>query len=234
MKLNVKILRWSAGIPVAMLNEKTAEKIGINIRDRVSLKTTSKEIWTIVDIVGGLIGENEIAVSSEIKKELDLKKGQHVDVNIASNPKSLEFIKEKLGGKILSREKIKSIIQDVSSNSLSESEIALFVSGMYQHGMNFKETVNLIDSILKSGKRLKIKNGFIVDKHSIGGISGRITPVVVSICACAGLTFPKTSSRAITTPAGTADAMETICDVEFSLANLKKIVKKTHACIVWG
>ncbi|MGD9275736.1 MAG: thymidine phosphorylase [Candidatus Pacearchaeota archaeon] len=234
MKLKIKFLKWSAGLPVAMLNKDTAEKIGINLQDRISIKTHSKEISTIVDTIGTLIKKDEIAVSIEIQKILNLKPKQKVDVNLAPNPESLKFIKEKLKGKYLSRKKIMRIISDIISNSLSESEIALFVSGMYQNGMTFHETVDLIDAILKSGNILKIKNGCVVDKHSIGGITGRVTPIVVSICASAGLAFPKTSSRAITTPAGTADAMETLCEVEFSSEEIKRIIKKTNACIVWG
>ena len=56
----------------------------------------------------------------------------------------------------------------------------------------------------------------------------------MSICATEGLIFPKTSSRAITTPSGTADCVETIARVEFSINELKKILKKTKACMVWG
>jgi putative thymidine phosphorylase len=81
---------------------------------------------------------------------------------------------------------------------------------------------------------LKLKNKKIADKHSIGGIAGRTTPIIVSICAVAGLIIPKTSSRAITTPAGTADAMETIAEVDFTMDEIKRIVRKTNACIVWG
>jgi thymidine phosphorylase len=75
----------------------------------------------------------------------------------------------------------------------------------------------------------------LVDKHSIGGIAGnRTTPIVVSICASAGLVIPKSSSRAITTAAGTADVIETIAKVDFSMKELKKIVRKTNGCMIWG
>ena len=234
MELKIKFLKWSAGLPVAMLNKDTADRIGVNLRERISIKTSSREIWTIVDTIGTLIKKNEIAVSSEIVKELNLKDKQIVDVNLAPSPKSLKFIKEKLNGKSLSREKIEKIIKDIVSNSLSESEVALFVSAVHQKGMNFKEIIYLINAILKSGNTLKLKNKFIVDKHSIGGIAGRTTPIVVSICATEGLIFPKTSSRAITTPSGTVDSVETIARVEFSMKELKKILKKTNACMVWG
>jgi thymidine phosphorylase len=46
--------------------------------------------------------------------------------------------------------------------------------------------------------------------------------------------MPKTSSRAVTSPAGTADTMEVLCNVNLDLEQMKKVVKKTNACIVWG
>jgi len=145
------------------------------------------------------------------------------------------FIKEKLDKKPLSEDKIKKITKDIVNNSLSEAEIALFISAMYGNGMNFQETIYLIKSILNSGERISLKNKFVVDKHSIGGIPGnRTTPIVVSICASQGLIFPKTSSRAITSAAGTADVLETLTKVEFSAKELKKIISKAGACMVWG
>jgi AMP phosphorylase len=235
MELKIKLLKWSAGLPVAMLNKKTAEKIGVHTKERISIKTKTKEIHTILDTIVGLVKNNEIAVSSEIQKRLSLKNNQKVEVILASSPKSLKYIKLKLNKKVLSEKQINEIIKDVVNNSLSEAEIALFVSAMYRHGMNKKETIYLINAILKSGNKLKLKNKFIVDKHSIGGIPGnRTTPLVVSICAATGLMMPKTSSRAITSAAGTADVIETIAQIDFSIKELEKIVKKTNACMVWG
>lgn len=127
------------------------------------------------------------------------------------------------------------IIKDVVNNALSEPEIALFISAIHKYGMNMKEIIYMIKAISKSGSSLRLRNRFVVDKHSIGGIPGnRTTPIVVPICAVAGLTFPKSSSRAITSAAGTADVIEMIADVEFSIKELKKILKKTNACMVWG
>ena len=238
MELRIKFLKWSAGLPVAMLNEKTANQMGVHAKDRISIKTlskNSKEISTIIDTIKGLVKENEIAVSSELKKRLNLRGGQKVDVKFAPTPKSMDFIKKKLNKKTLSKKEIKEIIRDVVNNSLSEPEIALFISAMYKQGMDIKETIYLIDAILESGNKLLLKDKFVVDKHSIGGIPGnRTTPIVVSICAAAGLVVPKTSSRAITSAAGTADVIETITGIEFSMKELKKILKKTNACMVWG
>jgi len=238
MELKIKLLKWSAGLPVAMLNQKTATKMGAHVQDRISLRTLSKnpkEISTIIDTISGFIKKDEIAVSSELKKRLSLRIGQKVDVGLAQTSKSLIFIKEKLNGKRLSKKEIYTIIKDIVNNSLSEAEIALFISGMYKQGMNIKEIVYLIRAIIDSGNRLSFGKKIVGDKHSIGGIAGnRTTPIVVSICASAGIIMPKSSSRAITTPAGTADVIETIASVDFSIKELKKIVKKTNACLIWG
>lgn len=238
MEFKIKLLKWSAGLPVAMINSKTASKIGVHTNERILLKTISRkplEVSTIIDIVEKIVKPGEIAVSSELKKHLGLRVGQKVEVDLISAPDSLNFIKKKLDGGRLSEKEIDSIIKDVVNNSLSDSEVALFVSANYNHGMNMEETKYLIKSIVKFGNSLNLKNKNMVDKHSIGGIPGnRTTPIIVSICSAAGLTFPKTSSRAITTSAGTADVIETIARVEFSMDEVKRIIHKTNACMVWG
>ncbi|MFB6246825.1 MAG: thymidine phosphorylase [Candidatus Pacearchaeota archaeon] len=239
MKLKTKFLDWYAGLPVAMMNKKTAAKMGVNTRGRISLKTNSdesSEYSTLVDIIEGLVKEDEIAISKEMKEKMGLKKeGQEVDVNLTGSPYSLNYIKKKLESKRLSKEEVESIISDIVGNELSQPETSLFVSAMYVNGMTFKETTYLIDAIVKQGHTLNLGNKIVADKHSIGGIPGnRTTPLVVSICAAAGLTMPKNSSKAITSAAGTADTVETLTNVEFSVKELEKIVKKAGASLAWG
>jgi putative thymidine phosphorylase len=238
MKLKIKFLKWSAGFPIAMLNEKTAEKFGVYSKDRIIIKSLlgkKKKISTTIDLVKDLIKENEIAVSCELKEILKLKNGQEVLIEFSNPPKSIFYIRNKLNGKTLIKEEIFEITRDIVNNSLSEVEIALFISAMYKEGMNMEETINLIKAILKYGNKLSPKGKYIVDKHCIGGIAGnKTTPIVVSICSSAGLIFPKTSSRAITSEAGTVDFMETITKVDFNLKELNKILNKTGAFIIWG
>ena len=238
MELKVKVLKLTAGIPLVMLNAHTAEDMGLRTTDRVSLETFSKppkQISTIINLADKIVAKDEVGISDEIKKRLNLKHGEKVDVAFLPPSKSLVFIKKKLNGKTLSEREINEIIKDVANNSLSEPEIALFVSAVYEKGMNMKEIVYLIKAILKTGEVMKLNNKYVVDKHSVGGVPGnRTTPIVVPICAAVGLIFPKTSSRAITSAAGTADVIEAIADVEFNMAELKKIIKKTGACMVWG
>jgi len=238
MELKIKISKWTAGIPVAMLNKKTAENLGVHPGDRIEIRTISKKpkkIITVLNIDGTSLNKNEIYVTDEIKNFLGIKEKETVDISLSPTTESLSYIKKKLIGKKLEHKEIRQIMVDVVSNSLSEAEIAMFVSGMYEKGMDFSETTALVEAILYSGKRMKFKEKYVVDKHCIGGIAGnRTTPIVVSICAAAGLTMPKTSSRAITSAAGTADCIEVLSPVEFSIEKLEKIVKKVGACLAWG
>lgn len=238
MELTIRLLKWSAGLPVAMMNSKTAEKLGVHPKDRIFIKTLSKgskDFSSIVDTADGLIKKNEIAISFELKEVLGIRNGERVRVSLEQDPPSIVFIRKKLDGKSLSEKEIFEIINDIVENSLSEAEVALFISAMYRNGTTMKETISLIKAISSTGEKLKIKGKDIVDKHSIGGIAGnRTTPIIVAICTSLGLTMPKSSSRAITSAAGTADVIESIAKVDFSMKEIKKIVNKTGGCLVWG
>lgn len=238
MKLKAKFIDWRAGLPVAMLSKKMSMQIGVQTQEMILIKTLSKypkESTAIIDIMEGKMKDNEILLSSEVKNKLNIKNGEFVDVNIAPVPKSVELIKKKLNNKRLTQKEIEQIIQDIVKERLSEPEIALFVAAMYKSGTSIKETIYMIKAILKTGNRLSLKEKYVVDKHSVGGVAGnRTTPIVVSICAASGLIFPKTSSRSITSAAGTADVMEAVAKVDFTIPELKKILKKAGAFIVWG
>ena len=234
MKLRVKKIKLLAGRPVCMIHEETAKKLSLHVGNRVSIEKNSKKIISIVDTVSKIINKNEIAVSEDIAENLNLKNKNIVNVRIIKAPYSIVLIKKKLNGGRLNKQEINEIIENIANNSLTETEIAFFVSAVYTKGMSLEETKNLTESMINAGNRLKL-NGKIYDKHSIGGVAGnRTTPIVVSICSAAGLKIPKTSSRAITSASGTADVIETIAKVNFKIPEIKKIVNKTNACLVWG
>ncbi|MFA5258604.1 MAG: thymidine phosphorylase family protein [Candidatus Pacearchaeota archaeon] len=235
MKLIIKKLRFLTGRPVCMIHEETAKKMSLHVGNRVAITNKRHEkIISIVDTVTKIITPGEIAVSEEILEILKLNDKEPVNVEITERPRSLSFIKNKLMGSRLKKEEIREIINDIADNSLTEVEVAFFISAVYSRDMNIEETKYLIQAMVESGTRLNL-GGEVADKHCIGGIAGnRTTPIVVSIGAAAGLIMPKTSSRAITSAAGTADSIETIARVDFSINDIKKIIKKTNACLVWG
>lgn len=243
MLLKVKALRLLAGRPIAILHAETAKQLNLHASERIRLKKQKQKIVAPIDITAGttILSKNEIALSQEIIKQLKLKDKGFVDVTPALRPLSVNYIIKKLNGKKLSFTELYVIVSDIVNNELTEAEIAYFVSAVYLHGMSLQEIASLTKAMFKTGKQLKLNKHFVIDKHGIGGIEGnRTTPIVVAIIAALldklkiKAVMPKTSSRAITSAAGTADVMEVLAKVEFSVDEIKRILNKTKACIVWG
>ncbi|MBU2639046.1 MAG: thymidine phosphorylase [Nanoarchaeota archaeon] len=238
MKLKVKDVDLSTGGPfIAILHEQDAKSLGINAAERVRISRLKKkqQIVAVADIATSGIKPGEVGLFEEPLKHLGVKAGMHIDIELSARPSSVKHISEKLNSMELSECKINDIIDDIMNNRLSEVEMAYFVAGCYTEGLSMKETAALTKAIVKSGAVLGLKKKVIVDKHCVGGVpNNRTTPLVVPIMAALGYTMPKTSSRSITSPAGTADAVEVVAPVSLSLEKLKEVVSKTNACMVWG
>ncbi|HSD05075.1 MAG TPA: thymidine phosphorylase [Nitrosopumilaceae archaeon] len=235
MKLQVDILGIeSGGKPIVFLNKLDADEIGVTASGRVKIKAT-KEITAIVNVATTSMKKGFIGINEEIRKTLSINQNSVVDVEVSSFPKSLQFIRNKLSGKKLLYDEIYEIVKDVVAGNLNEGEIASFVTALHIQGLGLDEATSLASSMVKTGKQLKLDAKIIVDKHSIGGVPGdKTTLLVVPIVAAAGLTIPKTSSRAITSAAGTADRAEVLMPVNLGSEEMQKVVKKCNGCIVWG
>ncbi|MEM5879659.1 MAG: thymidine phosphorylase, partial [Candidatus Aenigmatarchaeota archaeon] len=236
MKLRTKILELeTGGKPIVIINREDAEELGIRGLSRIVIKTELKRLTGIVNITTMIVKRGEIGLSESVAKALNLVDGKEVEVEVAKFPSSLQHIKNKLKGKKLNYEEIFEIVKDVVEGNLSEGEIASFVVALEAKGLDLDEAASLSLAMVETGKKLEVKKKIIVDKHSIGGIAGdKTTLLVVPIVAAAGLTIPKTSSRAITGAAGTADRAEALMPVSLSIEEMKKVVEKTNGCIAWG
>ena len=234
MKLKIKRLNWIAGHPTAILNDKTAKKMNIFAGNRVEISNELK-IYSIIEILPKLVKSNEIGLSKELAEILNLKNDYIVDVTVSDLSDASFIIKKKINGGTLNAKELEFLISEIVHNNLNAAEIAFFTAAEKMNGMSFEEIINLTNAMVKSGARLKWNEKYVADKHCIGGIAGnRTTPIVVPICASIGITFPKTSSRAITSASGTADVIETISNVDLSLNKIKNVVNKTGACLAWG
>lgn len=235
MLLKVKILGIdSSGKPIVFLNKQDADDLGITSSGRVQMSSKGIAVTAIVNITS-FIKKGFVVVSEEIHKRLDLKRGDVVNVDVAAFPKSLQFIRNKLAGKKLLYDEVHEIVKDVIGDNLNESEIAAFVTALHIQGLDLDEATNLASSMVQTGKQLDLDTKVIVDKHSVGGVPGdKTTLLVVPIIAAAGLVIPKTSSRAITSAGGTADRAEVLMPVDLGIKEMKNVIKKCNGCIVWG
>ena len=147
---------------------------------------------------------------------------------------AINSIQKKLLGKKLTYREIYTLMDEIANKRLSDILTTYFVASSFKEGFTPEELYYLTRAMVETGTKLHFK-GIVADKHSTGGVAGtRTTMIIVPIIASAGIMIPKTSSRAITSPAGTADVMETLANVSFNPSEIKKIVEKVGGCIVWG
>lgn len=154
--------------------------------------------------------------------------------NEPKQQKAIDAIKKKLIGKSLSYNEIFSIMDEIAHERLSPVLTTYFAAAGFTEGFNDEELYHLTRAMVATGPRLHF-HGIVADKHSTGGVAGtRTTMIVVPIIAAAGFQIPKTSSRAITSPAGTADTMEVVAPVTFTPKHIERLVERVGGCIVWG
>lgn len=147
---------------------------------------------------------------------------------------ALQAIQKKLIGKRLTYPEIFAVMDSISHDRLSQILTTYFAASGYSNGFSNEELYFLTKAMIETGEQLEFK-GIVADKHSIGGVPGtRTTLIVTPIVAAAGFTIPKSSSRAITTPGGTGDDMEVLAPVTFGKKDIYRIVREVNACIVWG
>ncbi|MGD8572929.1 MAG: thymidine phosphorylase family protein, partial [Gammaproteobacteria bacterium] len=153
----------------------------------------------------------------------------------AEPPASMDAVRRKINGERLSLTDFQSIARDIADHRYSRMELAAFLVASGETGLDREEILHFTRAMTDSGKKLVWHESLVVDKHCIGGIPGnRTTMLIVPIVAAHGTLMPKTSSRAITSPAGTADTMEILANVDLEPAIMGEIVKQHRACIAWG
>ncbi len=182
-----------------------------------------------------LLKPGELGLCEQAFRQLGLEEGASVRITHARPPASIEAVHRKIAGETLSYGDYLGIARDIVANRYSKIEMAAFLVACAETGMEREEVLHLTRSMIETGERLKWGESLVADKHCIGGIPGnRTTLLVVPIVAAHGMLIPKTSSRAITSPAGTADTMEVLAKVKLEMERLHEIVRQERACLAWG
>ncbi len=233
-KLKVKILDIDADKQIALLNSRTAKDLLANTQNRVCVKFKDKETNFIIDLTDRFIDENTIGLYRDNTGGLMLQDGDIVEVSLLSTPPSIHFIIDKIRNRPLTEKQITQIISDIVYNRLSDTEISAFLTAITINGLNLDETISMCKAMTLTGKIIEFDRKVILDKHSIGGINGRVSMIVTPIIASCGYYMPKTASRAISSAAGTADSMEVLADVSFDINDIKKIVHEHGGLLAWN
>jgi thymidine phosphorylase len=209
---------------------------GFEAETRVELRHGARSVVATLNVVTtDLLAPGEAALSEAAWRRLGAREGDAVCVTHAAPLESLSSVRAKVHGARLDGAAMRAIIADVGAGRYADIHLASFITACSAARLDRAEIAALTRAMVEAGARVAWPGAPIVDKHSVGGLPGnRTTPIVVAIVAAHGLTMPKTSSRAITSPAGTADTMETLAPVTLDLAAMRRVTEREGGCIVWG
>ncbi|MFQ6086027.1 MAG: AMP phosphorylase [Candidatus Bathyarchaeia archaeon] len=233
-RLAAKVIDLRAEGRVVILSRKDGKKADLKTHDRVEVGTDENASTATIYFSDELVEPGVAGVTRDLAEVLRLKDGDEISLRLARLPGSFSYVKKKMRGESLSKEEMKAIIGDLVSGRLGPLETLAFAMAEEYVGMSMEEVQYLTESLVETGEVLRFDSP-AYDKHSIGGVPGnKVSLLIVPIVASGGLLIPKTSSRSITSPSGTADTMEVLANVEFDASELMEIVSRVNASIVWG
>ncbi|HJV74228.1 MAG TPA: thymidine phosphorylase family protein [Noviherbaspirillum sp.] len=209
---------------------------GFEAYSRVEVWRGKKRIIATLNVVNApLLAQDEAGLSEAAWRALGGADGDHIKVFHPAPVQSFSHVRAKIYGTPITHEGANEIMRDIVDGRYSDIEMAAFISTCAGNRMDVAETIAFTRAMISVGKRLQWNSHPVVDKHCVGGLPGnRTTLIVVPIVAACGLTIPKTSSRAITSPAGSADTMETLAPVDLDIPQIRRVVERENGCIAWG
>ena len=186
-----------------------------------------RSLIAMVNIVhSDILKSCEASLSENAWQQLGVKCGDYISLSHLTPVTSLAYVRSKIHGNELSSQEFSAILSDIVAGKYSNIHLASFITACADNNLCIREIIYLTEAMVNTGEQLHWDYPIVVDKHCVGGIPGnRTTPIVVAIVAAAGLIIPKTSSRAITSPAGTADTIETMTPVNLSPSRLSSLNK---------
>ena len=210
---------------------------GFQALAKVEVRANGRRILATLNVVDDprIVRCNEIGLSIDAFAQLGVDNGHPAMVAQAEPPSSIPALHRKIAGERLDRDDFRAIVRDIAAHRYSKIELTAFVVATNQGELDREEVYFLTEAMAAVGHRIDWRERPVVDKHCIGGIPGnRTSMLVVPIVAAHGMLCPKTSSRAITSPAGTADTMEVLANVELPMERLAEIVREHRGCLAWG
>lgn len=203
---------------------------------KVELSYNGKTLVGLLNTIDEpFLAKGEVGLCEYAFENFGVPAGTDVKLRHMDPVKSVDLVRKKIHGEILDEDEYLQIIKDIVENRYSKVELTAFVVACANGPMERDEVFHLAKAMVETGDVIKWDAEMVVDKHCIGGIPGnRTTMIVVPIVAAYGLLIPKTSSRSITSPAGTADTMDVLADVHLDLKKMKEIVAKEKGCLGWG
>ncbi len=223
------------GRPIVIINIKDAHELGLGPSSKVKLTKGDRSKSATVALTKTMVPPGKILVSKEVSWSLKLSNGELIGLRPFPVPPSFNVLQKRLHGERIGQDEMYQLIKDIVDGAYSEAEIAAFLTSQLYYELSEDELHSLIRAMVETGSKIVFEDT-VYDEHSIGGVPGnsKVALIAVPTVAAGGLLIPKTSSRAITSPAGTADTMEVLARVDFTAEEIKEIARKVRATLAWG
>lgn len=147
-----------------------------------------------------------------------------------------EIIRRKRDGQPLAADEIAGFIKGLTSETISEGQVAAFAMAVFFQGMSREEVIALTLAMRDSGDVLSWADAGrpVADKHSTGGVGDNVSLMLAPIVAACGLAVPMISGRGLGHTGGTLDKLQSIpgYNVMPGEADLRRTVKDVGCAII--
>ncbi len=220
---------------IVFIHSNYARTQGIDVETRALILKDRNKLMAVTPLITSeLVNEDEIGIPKELASMLSLQENDVVEIHPLSQTPSLSVLSKKIRGGRLTETEISRLVEDIVTGVLDDAGLSLFLASQEAIGMDDNELYQLIKAMVETGNRIEFDFP-VYDEHSIGGVPGnsKVAMIAVPTAVSLGLRVPKTSSRAITSPSGTADTMEVLAKVSLEPEEIKQAVQTAGGTLAW-
>ena len=120
------------------------------------------------------------------------------------------LLDKKREGRALGSAEIREFVAGFTRGEIPDYQMSAMAMAICCRGMTERETADLTDAMMRSGRCLEWGDAVTADKHSTGGVGDKLSLVVQPLAAACGVVVPSLTGRGLGLTGGTADKLETI------------------------
>ena len=135
---------------------------------------------------------------------------------------------KKREGRALGSAEIRDFVEGYTRGEIPDYQMSALAMAICCRGMNARETADLTDAMMRSGRCLAWDFP-TADKHSTGGVGDKLSLVIQPLAAACGVSVPSLTGRGLGITGGTADKLESIpgYNAALSLDDFRRVVGET-------
>ena len=119
------------------------------------------------------------------------------------------ILDKKREGHALGSAEIREFVEGFTRGEIPDYQMSALAMAICCRGMTERETADLTDAMMRSGRCLEW-DVVTADKHSSGGVGDKLSLVIQPLAAACGVCVPSLTGRGLGITGGTADKLETI------------------------